>query len=85
METPDDNPAKITATHRARNRAELAASPDLWISPYAYQSFVMVDAACDRWLKHRAALRKHHDERTAGHLPAPHHDGDICHSIPRKQ
>jgi hypothetical protein len=47
METLDDNPAKITATHRARNRAELAASPDLWISPFAYESFLMVDAACD--------------------------------------
>ena len=85
METLDDNPAKITATHRARNRAELAASPDLWISPFAYQSFLMVDAACDRWLKRRAAQRKHRDERTARHLSAAHPAGDVCHSLHRKQ
>jgi hypothetical protein len=85
METLDDNPAKITATHRARNRAELAASPDLWISPFAYQSFLMVDAACDRWLKRRAALRKHRDERTTTHLPSDHPADSLCHSLPRKQ
>ena len=65
METLDDNPAKITATHRARNRAELAASPDLWISPFAYQSFLMVDAACDHWLQRRAQLRRKRDEHRA--------------------
>ena len=86
METLDDNPAKITATHRARNRAVSATiTPDLWISPYAYQSFVMVDAACERWLKRRAALRKHRDERTAVNLPAAHPAGDLCHSLRRKQ
>jgi hypothetical protein len=59
----DDNPAKITATHRARNRSISATSPDLWISPFAYQSFLMVDAACDRWLKQRAELRRQRDDR----------------------
>jgi type II secretory pathway component PulL len=86
METLDDNPAKITATHRARNRAALAAThPDLWISPFAYQSFAMVDAACDRWLKRRAAMHKQRDERAAADLPAAHPADDVCHSSPRKQ
>ena len=80
METLDDNPAKITATHRARNRAELAASPDLWISPFAYESFLMVDAACTRWLKRRAALRRRASEHAIHQLHAVHPLSDDCHS-----
>jgi hypothetical protein len=39
METSDDNPAKITATNRARNRAVSATTtPELWISPWAVES-----------------------------------------------
>jgi hypothetical protein len=76
----DDNPAKITATHRARNRSISATTPDLWISPFAYQSFLMVDAACDRWLKRRAAQRKRRDERDPAHIPAAR--ADVCHSRP---
>ena len=83
METLDDNPAKITATHRARNRAELAASPDLWISPFAYESFLMVDAACTRWLNRRAALRRRAREHTLSHLPPADSGRDDCHSDPR--
>jgi hypothetical protein len=81
METLDGNPAKITATHRARNRAALAAiTPDLWISPYAYESFLMVDAACTRWLEQRAELRRRASERTSHHLPAADCAGNDCHS-----
>jgi hypothetical protein len=80
MEFTDDNPSRITATHRARNRTELAASPALWISPYTYKSFLMVDAACDRWLKRRAQLRRLASERIAHQLPTVPALGDDRHS-----
>jgi hypothetical protein len=80
METLDDNPSKITATHRARNRSVSTTLPELWISPYAYESFLMVDAACDRWLKRRAALRRRASEHTLHQLPTVPALGDDCHS-----
>jgi hypothetical protein len=67
MEFNDDNLQRIT-------------TPELWISPYAYESFLMVDAACDRWLKRRAALRRLASERTAHDLPAAPSAGNDCHS-----
>jgi hypothetical protein len=67
MEFNDDNLQRIT-------------TPELWISPYAYESFLMVDAACDRWLKQRAQLRRLASERTAHDLPAAPSAGDDCHS-----
>jgi hypothetical protein len=67
MEFNDDNLQRIT-------------TPELWISPYAYESFLMVDAACDRWLKQRAQLRRRASELTADHLPAAPAAGDDCHS-----
>jgi hypothetical protein len=60
-------------------------TPHLWLDPYTLESIPLVDAACDRWLKRRAALRKRRDERTAAHLPAAHPAGDVCHSLHRKQ
>jgi hypothetical protein len=82
METLDDNPAKTTATHRARNRTELAASPALWISPYAYKSFLMVGDACDRWLKRRAALWRRAREHATRNLPAADSGSPDCHNDP---
>jgi hypothetical protein len=71
MEFNDDNLQRIT-------------TPELWISPFAYESFLMVDAACDRWLKRRAALRRLASERTAYDIPAAPSAGNDCHSDPRE-
>jgi hypothetical protein len=84
METLDDNPSRITATHRARNRSVSTTLPELWISPYAYESFLMVDAACDRWLKQRAQLRRRASEHTIHELHAVRPAGDDRHSDPRE-
>jgi hypothetical protein len=67
MEFNDDNLQRIT-------------TPELWISPFAYESFLMVDAACDRWLKQRAQLRRRASERIAHDIPAAPAAGDDCHS-----
>jgi hypothetical protein len=33
-------------------------TPELWINPYTIESFSLVDAACDRWLRRRDTLRR---------------------------
>jgi hypothetical protein len=71
MEFTNENPERIT-------------TPELWISPYAYESFLMVDAACDRWLKRRAALRRHAHEHAIHQLPAACPVGNDRHSDPRE-
>jgi hypothetical protein len=71
MEFNDDSPERIT-------------TPELWISPYAYESFLMVDAACDRWLKQRAQLRRRASEHAIHELHAVRPLGDDRHSDPRE-
>ena len=72
------------ATNRARNRAVSATTtPELWISPWTVESYRMVDAACDRWLKRRATLRRRAREHATRHLPAADSAGPDCHNDPR--
>jgi hypothetical protein len=40
-------------------------APHIWLDPFTEESIPLVDAACDRWLKRRAELRRKRDERLA--------------------
>ena len=40
-------------------------TPHLWLDPFTEESIPLVDAACDRWLKRRAELRRKRDEHLA--------------------
>ena len=55
-------------------------APHIWLDPFTEESIPLVDAACDRWLKRRAELRRKRDERLADKLPAVPAAGNDCHS-----
>jgi hypothetical protein len=55
-------------------------APHIWLDPFTEESIPMVDAACDRWLKRRADLRRKRDERLAAQLPSVPSAGNDCHS-----
>jgi hypothetical protein len=63
---------KTKATTKKKPPAVTRENGRPTINAEAVDDLFMVDAACDRWLKRRAELRRKRDERLADKLPAVH-------------